>query len=66
MSLLHVSEYLTRSFSEEYRAACEAKWLAAKSAPEIRAQLDLTEKRRGKEAAERLRQAVRELWKERR
>ena len=51
--------------SESHRAQCEARWLAAKTVPEIKAQLELTEKRRGKVAAERLRQAVRELWKER-
>ena len=61
----HVSEYLAQSFSEEYRAKCEANWLAQKTVPEIRAQLELTEKRRGKAAADKLRQAVREIWKER-
>lgn len=49
--------------SEAYRASCEARWLARKTAPEIKAQLERTEKRRGKEAADQLRAAVRELWK---
>lgn len=60
--------------SEEHRAKCEANWLAGLGAKregsrgdpaKIRSQLELTEKRRGKEAADKLRQAVREIWKER-
>lgn len=56
---------MTDTSSEEHRAACEARYLARRPAHEITEFLELVEKRRGKAAAEKLRQQTREEWKKR-
>lgn len=54
---------MTDTSSEEHRAACEARYLARRPAHEITEFLELVEKRRGKEAADKLRKDAREAWK---
>lgn len=54
---------MTDTSSEVWRATCEARWLASKPVPEIESFLELVAKKRGKDAAERLRHDAREEWK---
>lgn len=52
------------SSSEDYRHLCEARHIAALPTPaDRRAWLESIEHRRGKEAADRLRKTMGELWK---
>ncbi|WP_430869648.1 DUF7696 family protein [Cupriavidus basilensis] len=50
---------------EAYRHECEVKWLISLAPAAIRAYLDAVEKKRGAEAAERLRRDARAMWEAR-
>lgn len=51
--------------SEEWRAECEARWLATKKPHEIESFLEKVAKARGQEAADKLRSDARKEWRRR-
>lgn len=54
------------SSSEEHRHECEARYIAARpTLGDRREYLDLVERKRGKDAADRLRATMKKLWEAR-
>ena len=56
---------MTNTASEQWRAECEARWLAKREPEQIKQYLGLVEQRRGKQAAQNLRDATAREWSKR-